>query len=478
MIKVPFLEHTAVGIEITDELIRWVEVDRSGKKWTLKGFDEVAHNGSEASLISKLEALKESVESDAYHIAVVIPELLFEVIIEELPYFEEAEEIDKWLDSKSKELTAGKENVLIQSHLIDIGEDSKRCLFQVIDQEKRDLYLAVLHKAGLYPEVISTGIFESGYSQIFNPEFIEGYSAVLEIINNEYQLTVFKNGLIFNFYSLVAPESDSMEYLWTQAESCLLSEESKQDTNSDGMLVYTSISQAALRVQDTGSGRELNSLSPLQRKKGFDALEGAYSLSTGILVKFFFQGIDSFNVISEEAKVDAVQEHDKKETLRLGVLLFVPLIIFGLLTYALSKVVDYQLVESNQVMATIGDKIELVNKERQKLIQMKDSFVEAKNLISDRESFAYLFQLIAETIPEQVWVEDLNVRLGANNGKEMVLKGEATNERAVTRFLSSLESRNEVESVSLLLSERIEPEDREYVSQILKFELLIYTTSN
>ncbi|MBO6524392.1 MAG: PilN domain-containing protein [Balneolaceae bacterium] len=481
MLKIPFIEHTGIGLEITDEVIRWVEINRFGQRLSLKSSGEIVHNNSDASFLGAIEKFKEQIESDAYHLGITVPEALLDVYVEEVPYSEEESETGQWITQKEKELLEGHkgEGQLILHHLVQLDEDNKRCIFQIVDGDLIGRYKTLLSEMDLFPLYVGTGLLESGYSQIYNPDFLKEISSVVQYLNKNGYLTVFEKGLVKNVYEIGSASKTDTDFILNEAHSYLQTEEASTDLALNSISIQFAVYEADINPENGTLKRQLQKAIPFKGKKGLEETPGEYLLSIGTIVRLFFPGLDAFNY-AEPSEIDTgILVHDKKETMRLGVMLFAPLIIFALFTYALNKIVDYRLVESNQVMEQIGDKIEEVTEKRELLVETRDRFVEARSVLEAKEPIAFIFEQIGTHIPEDMWLMNLSVANPSEAQYQQVrVSGYSGNENSISLFLNRLEESDGVQQASLILSEKVEASsNRSPLSAGLigatRFELLI-----
>lgn len=469
--KVPFIEKTAIGIEITGEYIRWVEVDRLGKKLSLQSHGEILHNKSDISIKDGIEELKQNLKSEAYHIGFSASETLLAIYTDEVPYSEEPEDVEHWIEIKLKEYSSGfTEEVVIQHQLIEIDEDSKRCVFQVLNKTTLEYYHDLFKETGLYPKLSNVGVLEPGYSLLYDEDFIEDTSAIISGVSENPYLVVYKQGIIYSVSDLNPVAEAEHNLLITEADSYLQTEESSVEKPIHSVPLFTSsLDHSSGSYQDQVS-RPIRKIHPMKGKKGFDELVHKYAISAGLTTKLFFEGLDSFNFTEAEVQAEAILQHDKQESIRLSILLFVPLILFGLLAFALGKITDYKLIESNQIMDRIGDRIEEVNDKRELLFDTRDTFLEARSIIAERETYTFIFELIGESITDNVWLEQLDAtKRNGVEGKEVRLSGFTRNENSLTEFLKELEEHEKVERASLIISQKLDD------GQTSEFEILMLT---
>lgn len=473
MLKIPFIEHTIVSIEISSEEIRWLEIGTIGKRSALISSGEIFLKEKEGSLDEEIKSIKEQLVSDAYFVGISVPEALVEIFVEDVPYSEEPEEIDRWITEKEKEILKSFElkTVLVQHHIIDIDEESKKCMFQILDVGVISHYKEFFVENEISPKYITSGVLEYGYSQIYNPSFLEGNSSMLQFVNQKAFLTVFEQGLIKNVYELVAKKGEDLSFLLQEADSYLQTEESSNDEPIHSIPIFASLREKEIRDNDGIMSRLLIGLNSFSGKKGFEKLSGNFAMTSGVSSKITFPGLDSFNYSNQDEIEKATISHDKKEALRLGILLFVPLIFFAFVTYAFDRTVDYRLVESNQIMDRIGDKIDEVSTKRDVLIKTKDQFVDARAILVEKTPQAYIFELIGNDIPSEVWLVGMKTNNSPSKARiEASISGFSNSDGAISTFLNKLENRAEVLSAELVVSEKIE--ERNSRSQQSRPELM------
>ncbi len=460
MLKLPFLEHTVVGIEITSELIRWIELDKLGSRISESSRGEILHNNGEVSFKGAIEEMLPQIKADAFILALSVPEALVSLSMEEVPYSEEEEETERWVQEREKQILLEYEHVKsiqLQSRVISLDEESKRCLFQVMDGQVCGKYTSILEELSLFPKYLSSGFTDLGYAQIMNPAFTESLSGVLSHSGEKAFLAIYQHGLIQSVFECSGSKEEELSLAIQEADSYLKTEEASSDLAMDSIPLFIPARNAEL---DQWSGMVSRSLEMFSHPKRKEGIHPHYAAAEGVSIKAFYPDLDSFNFASEHEQKQAVLINDKKEVLRMSVLLFAPLIFFALVTYAYGKVLDYRLVESNQIMGQIGDKIEEVTQKREHLLTTRDEFIRARTMLQEKESSAFLFELVSNQIPDQVWLTRLSSQPESSGSFiQLNLAGFARSEQAVSSFLQRLERSEVVERVGLVVSEKEEDRD-------------------
>jgi hypothetical protein len=453
MLKIPFIEHTVVGLEVTEELVRWVEMNKLGNKISLHGFGEIRHNGSEAALKSAFAEVKDAIKSDAYHTTATFEKSVLEIRVEDLPYVDDEKELAMWIDQQISSIQDEFETeVMVGHHVVQIDEDSGRAFFQVMDQAIIDEVNVILSECGFHPELITSGIFEPGYTQIFEPDFVEDLASTLVQINSIYYLTIYNQGIVHNAYPITSSEPENAIL---QADSYLKSEESNNE-QAISSIPLSLFLEMDVETTSLGVSRELLKASPMESTRGFNELDARFGKSVGAALKLFYPDLDSINFADPGLIHHGIKNHDKKEAIRLAVLLFAPLIFFLFIIFGTEKIIDYQLIESNQVMENIGGNIALVNEQRKELFGVRDQFLEVRSLIENRAIVAPIFEILAVRSTEKVWLNELKIEVSESSHKQVRVEGVAENNQVLTQFLKTLEEDRSVIEVQLLFSNSID----------------------
>lgn len=452
--KLPFLQHTVVALDVCDSSVKWVEVDRLGSSITLVGFGKIEHN-EVVDLKEVLETLADQIKSEAYLLSFSFDDLLLDLKVEDIPYFEEPEEVAQWISDRKDILQSGYESkVLIKEQVIDVDEDHRRCIFQVADQKRLEWYLNTLEVINAVPGFISTGVTEPGYSLIYEEEFIAGVSAVLTNSRERRFICCYQNGLLQNVYDF---EHTDLRQMIEEADSYLRTEEVSAELPQHTIPLYVPVHTGS-ELNDVIT-RPVQSVSPLQSKTGFSELEPEYGLACGLAVKTFFPDLDGFDFSTGQQKLQAKEEIEKKECYRTGILLFPPLVVIFLLLFAVEGFLDVNLTETNQVLGQLSDKIELVNSKTDEVNEAMASYRQVSSLVEKRRNSARLFEVINEETPPEVWLTNLNIQHTDEKHYKIVLDGIAPRENMIANYMGNLEGREEVMMVELMSSQKAEDED-------------------
>ena len=448
----PFIEHTTVGIELSEKYIHWVEIKKAFGKIFLTNYGRFDHNGSIESIQSGLVELKESVKADVFKVCFSTFEILKEVKSIDIPYFEEEGELENWISGIIADLEQEYgEGVTIIHDLIELDDDIKRFIVQVVDNVKVSEFEGLLSSCDLSPSWVYTGVTEAGYSSIFDANFLEKPVSVLTVRPDKSYLNIYENGLLRNIYAIEVPPNTDVEYVVYQASSILQSESVQYEDLTN---------QLDLLVSGTGVTKTVEQESfikvhtPLKGTKPEKGLDSQYSTVAGVTVKSFFPALDAFDFITNHSKYGALQQYDKKEFTKTSVLLFSPLVFILLLSFGYRSYIEYQLQETNQIMDQIGDKLELVSDKKEKVSQDFEEFLLVKDLVSKRQNSARIFEFINKTLSSSIHLQELNYSSLTDSKLVVEVKAHAATDRALSNYMSSIERGKGVVKTELLNTEK------------------------
>lgn len=455
---IPFIEIAGAGIFFRDDRIEWVELSRLGKSVKVVDFGQIPIEGagykSRANSIDTLSELKERWKDKALHVGCGIPPSYTGSMTLDAPFFEDPEELDEWIEKELKNLSESFENEIVVSHqLYEIHEDLKRVHFVWADATEMTYAKELCEEASIYPQFISAAGLETGYGLIFDEDFVDGASALLTIDTDHAELACFQNGLAKNYFRIEGGVDVSPQYYLDTALANLKSEEGSYEEPELFREIYVQKKDAFSDLQLLESERRrLTEFTTLGGLKTPETIPSSLVKAAGLAVKAIYPGIDELTFISDSDKEIAEAHYGKKELVKTSGLLFAPLIVMLLLIYAAEAYIGTHLSESTQVLSLIQDKIEVIEEEQAEVGRLLSEFEGARSLITERSNLARHFELIARSIPSNVWLTELKI-LDEREGKVQVL-GYGQDARQMNRFINTLSNRDNVEKVDLDISER------------------------
>ncbi|WP_020404509.1 PilN domain-containing protein [Gracilimonas tropica] len=452
--KFPFIEHTVVALDVRNDSIRWVELNHIGSKISYVSHGKMNRGGASA-LEQYLGEIKEEIQADAYQLSCSFKDILMGIEVEDMPFFEESEEIKKWIQGRKEEYAAQYEaSVEVGTHVVEVDEDHRRCIFQVVNKEITDRYINIIGIHELHPVLITTGISELGYAQIYEESFTKGPAATI-VENSQNLLCNYQNGLLTNVLEI---GQEDFSIMIEEADSYLKTEEISLDLRQYAIPLYVE-----KPVGTTGSNeqvsRPVKTIFPLEAKLGLEKIDPEYALACGIALKSMYPNLDGFNFSLEEEREKGRDWEEKKECYRTGVLLFPALIVILLILFAIEGFLDVNLTETNQVLDQLSDKIELVNDKTEQVNLATLSYQQVRNLVDKRRNSARLFELVSNEIPTEVWLQELSIRHTESKEYLAQIYGIAPRETMIADFMGALEDHKHVKKVELLSSRKTSPEE-------------------
>ncbi len=165
------------------------------------------------------------------------------------------------------------------------------------------------------------------------------------------------------------------------------------------------------------------------------------------------------------------QEQKKQFGIMVGLVAVLAAAIVGLIHIQMQGKIDYQNSRNNFLSAEIGQLDEEI-KEISELQKVRRNLIERMEIIQDlqgsRPSIVYLFTEIVSTVPNGVYLENLN-----QNGGNLIVNGEAESNARVSTYMRNLSDSEWLKDPNLSV---IEIEDKT-VNRISAFTLSVQQTS-
>ncbi len=448
--NLPFIEQRVVSAEIIDGQLLWVELSKLGSRIKVIQTGELPWETSFQEREETLSGLKKQIQGDIYSVTLIHSKLLKQVISEEVPFFESPEEVEHWIESRKNQLLKESDGeVLISDHLVDIDEDVRRVVFQLVDKELADHSEQLFRSAELPLNHVYTGATEFGHCHILNPEVAEGFHSILHKKNQKCFLLSFKDGMLQQVNAYEDTEVAGNSYCLDQAHGFIQSEELIHQLETGSSILYAPDVLSSTEY----SKRAVQTITPHDGRKEFDELPHKYSTAIGAGIKSVYPGLDQFECIPDDTKALANETHDKLIFRKTAVLLVAPLALFFLGSYVWNSVVEYQLQETSQVMEAIDDKLSIVQQQRTEVQALFSVFKEFQGITGRETNTAKVFTALNQTIRKKITIDKLTLSMSSEPSKaQVIITGTAEEETAISSFMKRLSSHQWIKDPILLSS--------------------------
>lgn len=435
--NLPFIEQRIVSVEITDDQLFWIELNRFGS--VIKAIQKGTLFWGRSAQVQQetLSELKKSIQGDTYTLTLSNSEFLRQVISEEIPFFDESEEVEHWIEKRKHELLKDNpDETIISHHVVELDEDVKRIIFQIADKELISILESQFTQGELPPSHVYTGVSELGYSHILNPEVAEGFYSILYKKGQTCFLLSFKDGILQQVHSFDDQGIDN-SYALDQAHGFIQSEELVHQLEVGSTTLYMDDKMSSTEY----SKRTIQKAVPHNGKKEFEDLPQKYTAVLGAGTKSFYPGLDHFEFISEIISAKAAETFDKLIFKKTAVLLIAPLVLFFLGIYVWNSIIEYQLQETSQVMEAIDDKLSLVQQQRSEVRALYDAYQALQGVIGRETNTAKVFTALNQTIGNEIELQKMTLSMNSEPSKAIVtLLGIAEEETAISSFMKRLTS--------------------------------------
>ncbi len=213
MAKIPFIQHTAAGLHITHEKIRWVELSRIRDHiWVKKVDSEPVGNDLESALRKLIDR---QVVTHPF-VTVNVDSIPGVRKLVNMPVIDEEDILGEWIDKQYSQIVekmGSSETFLIRHTIMDLNDENGKCLFAAIKKDDRDKIENILTGVGLTPTIITTGFLATAYGLLLTPEFVNGQHKILRLFEDESFIGHYKNGFLNSYSQLDANQMSTTDIL-------------------------------------------------------------------------------------------------------------------------------------------------------------------------------------------------------------------------------------------------------------------------
>ncbi|MGF1670623.1 MAG: hypothetical protein ACFCU6_09255, partial [Balneolaceae bacterium] len=295
--KLPFLQHTGIGIHLGSRGIRWVELSRIRHKIFIRqsAFQAVVNGDFKTALCELVDRMR---PSNPYVTANLNPADVHQIVLE-VPFHDDEEELGEWLANAPGKLLpedASLEEFAVCHYLYGDPEEAQNCLFVMARKEAVEARIELLYSAGLHPVILTTGDLEAGYGMMFDRNFIAAHALLIKSFENRGCLLEYQKGLLVGFHAF--PEAEDAIELIEEAHSMFASSSGYLDGEAGGQIYLASEQILNHSMSDMKPGiriRELNPLSHLTFNN--EILSPGLAVACGMAVKQLYPGLDTINML-------------------------------------------------------------------------------------------------------------------------------------------------------------------------------------
>ena len=455
MVKLPFIQSSAVGIHITESMLYWVEASRIADSVTIHSIDEQPISGSLEQAINQLCA-RHSHSQPIVSVNIPFSEITYRLV--NAPLVDEEDIFDSWLDDQYADMLPDGgtwDEYHICHHLLTHGEESAACLFTMATRESVSNLRSLFESNGIYPQYIGTGILEMAYGLLLTGDFVDGKSTLINDLGQDTCVSQYANGILTELTYLNSDDITSIESIVGDLSGDSLSAR-RQD--SAGQRVYTMSS-------GNGPGPLLSHYTGLDLAPHIDFMPAADSISfrgesasnshmvaMGLAMKQLYPDLDEINFVDYAEVISLEQEVEKKDLKYLSAGL--ASLFIGLLVLALSFMgySQYRLSETESVANRMAGQIAAVETAADKLQSETLRAQQIQSLIQDRNYFTPLLDVLGISTPQNTWLS--RVEIAGAPDKRITILGYSTVENDISLFMDQLEQLSMISSVQLAQSTR------------------------
>lgn len=477
--KIPFIEHTAIGLHMTEVAIRWVELRRIGDRIRVK--NAICREVQGGDIGQTLRELVDQAAPSFRQVAVNLDSKNLKQQVIEVPYLNDEEDLWQWVEEASGQLLKKDgtgADYQIRWHMLGDPEAGQRCLFVMAPAEDIENRIELLSKSGLKPAIITSGILETGYAVMYDEKFASGPSCLLHFFEDQSAFHFYRNGLLEQIYLM--PDVDkNLNTLLDESETLLAFAPDLQQETDLPVYLFDSCHLDTGITDSEDHNLKIHPATPLESLARKDeVLKADFAVAAGMAVKQLYPDLDGINFV-DTVKVQQNKEAvEKKDAFRVAAICAAALLFFIVLVSLLRAYQSREIAELEARKLLLEDKITLVSEARSKLGRLKTHIDGVKQLLADRYPTAPTLERVGRLSPSDLWLLEwqmtaVEAGLGSIN---LNLIGLARSDRSVAGLLGRLETSEGITNVGLLNLEYVEademyPRSRTAGRQLVKFDI-------
>ncbi len=458
--KIPYIQKIGIGLHITDDAIRWVQLSRIGSRITIKEAEYLEiGNRTTAEVLTELI---EKIQPRFRHVAVNMDFARINRLVIDVPELEDDHKIDRWIAEAEKEVIPegySPDRIAVTHHIFGDTETGLKCLLLSVPVQVLEERMNLIKSAGLEPIIITEGGFESRYAVMFDEAFNHSNTLFLSVFEDQACLQQLKDGLLEQYYPFTE-DVPTIEDGIQEVESLVVSQ-SSLDLEATPELFLS----GSRKFRDPIAESDI-----LEIKKpktlGHLVFQGSclapdYAIACGMAVKQLYPDIDALNFLQEAEVTAAGDEIQKRDTLSMGMALGMFLLVVGMSVFWIQMYLDFRIDEVNGKVEQVEDKVALVSEARSRVVNLKKQVVGARELIRGRTNTAVIIEEAGRALPKGTWLTELMITNRSDTAKtfDVRMNGYAENEALITAVLEKLESKSHWKQVRLYFSEQMDFND-------------------
>lgn len=462
--KLPFIQHIGIGLHITGQAIRWVELTRIRDDIKVRSTGSV--HVSEGDVKSALSELLEQVNPSWNYVTVNIDPGHVRQKLIGVPVFEDEVYLETWLREQKEALIPdglNREDFIVCHRFMGQPEDHQRCLLVIMRKQAVEARIRLLKSVGLRPSVITTGDLETGYAYLFDPEFTADESCLIKAFEDYSSLQFYSGGMLNNVVELTGGDLSVSEIL----------EEAEAYLATAGMIPGQQAGKHAFRLvtdkefgpENSGVGFSGNASENISLGRPLFhitsesmRLNSDMSVAAGMAVKQLYPALDAVNFLEHQHAEDIREEIQQKDAVHTGLILGSLIGLLLILLTGTQFFLKSKLYAAQQQVALLEDNITAVSEARERVAELRQRVSQARQLVGERTNMAGILEVAGRSVPQRTWLNEVDV-YKTDWGKEVVLYGFAYNDALVASLMQRLENEKAVGSVRLIFSETVESGD-------------------
>ncbi len=486
--------NSSIGLDIGDESVRIVELDKFSKRIRLLKFGEERIEPNDSTRQQAIEAIKRlfhRLRIEEKEVVIHLGGVGVRHMLLEAPVLSQTE-LGEWVRRQCGERlpkNGGLSQFLFSYHVTRQNSDGTKLMVSYCQPHVLQEKLGLVEEAGLRPIMVGAGrmdlanAFALDYEDLFAKTFL-----FVEANQCGAAFLVCADGSPVSYRevdwrtdgNLRSHDEDELRRVITSAIESV----KNGYTRFDKAIFVGENAEHGVAQSVLPSDTAIETGKPLQALcKNGNALPSQYSLAAGLALKRYFPLLNTIDLLPADKKQLAEQQLEKKRALRFilipGAMIFFILLVLNVLKFVFTD----KLSASQEETAVLQSQLFDVEQLQAQQAKLQSALADMQRLVTQRSNAAELLEEISRLMSEGVWLQEIaatpvdTARMSEEKNR-VQLRGWAFDEGKVAMLLEQLESSARFSEVRLVATTRLPAPEVWKRTKLKKIDLVEFTITS
>lgn len=494
--------NSSIGLDIDNESVRVVELDKFSKRIRLRKFGEekIEHGDSvRQQTVEAIKRLFHRLRIKEKEVVIHLGGVGVRHILLTAPALSQAD-LEEWVRRQCAERlpkNGGLSQFLFSYHIAQQNGDGAKIMVSYCQPHVLQERLSLVEEAGLRPIMVGAGrmdltnAFALDHEDMFAKVFLfveTNHSSATFLINAGGSPVSYREIDWRAKRDVQGHDEGELQRVFASA----LESVKNGHTRFDKAILVGESAQLDVAQSVLSPDTAIEMGKPVQGLcKNGNTLPSQYSLAAGLALKRYFPLLNTIDLLPADKKQWTVQLLEKRRALRFilipGAMIFLILLVLNVLKLVLSDKLTGSQEEIVILQSQLSDVVQLQTQKT----KLQSALADMQQLIAQRSNAAGLLEEISRLIPEGVWLQEISsaptdtteaismtaVSTSSTTGQRnrVQLRGWAFDEGRIAMLLEQLESSAHFSEVRLLATSRLPASEVWQRTKLKKVDLVEFT---